>query len=115
MEKYKFTTNPYDQENVDDFYGVEIFDSSIESLREISWHGWTQNEIQMIINKSKLLKNDQEFEYQVEGSDLLISIDIKEVHFFDWHTDKVEADFIWTFNEFIDFMEKFKKFLKENS
>ena len=112
---FSYGTMPRDKIRYD--YGVDYdsLDDEIKALFQIAWHGWTQNEIQMIINKSKLLKNDQEFEYQVEGSDLLISIDIKEVHFFDWHTDKVEADFIWTFNEFIDFMEKFKKFLKENS
>jgi len=30
------------------------------------------------------------------------------------HSDKKEADIIWSFSEFIDFMEKFKKFIEEN-
>jgi hypothetical protein len=115
MEKYKFTTNPYGQKGVNDFYGVEILDNSIEALREISWHGWTPQKIQMIIDKSKALTGDKKYEYQVEGSDFIMSIYTDEVYFFDTHHDGQEADFIWSFSEFIDFMEKFKKFVEENS
>lgn len=113
--KYKFTTNPYGQKDINNFFGVEILDNSIEALREIAWKGWTPQEIQLIINKAKKLQNNEEFDYQVPGSDFLISIDRNEVYFFNHHSEKKEEDFKWSFSEFIDFMEKFKKFVAENS
>jgi hypothetical protein len=112
--KYKFTTSPYGQKD-SIMFGVEILDKSIESLREISWDGWTPQEIQMIIDKSKKLQGEEMFYYQVVGSDLSIHIYHDEVYFFDHHTKQKEEDFKWSFNEFIDFMEKFKEFIKENS
>lgn len=36
------------------------------------------------------------------------------VYFFDKGNDGEEADLIWTFNEFIEFMKNFKKFLSDN-
>ncbi|WDT67886.1 hypothetical protein [Cloacibacterium sp. TD35] len=95
-------------------YGVEARDRSLIALEKIEWWGWTPSEVQMIIDKSKALTGDEEYDYQVEGSDFLISIDKSEAHFFDMHSDKKEADIIWSFSEFIDFMEKFKKFIEEN-
>ena len=50
--KYKFTTSPYGQKN-SIMFGVEILDNNIESLREISWDGWTPQEVQTIIDESK--------------------------------------------------------------
>jgi hypothetical protein len=113
--KYKFTTNPYEQKGVNDFFGVEILDKSIEVLREIAWEGWTSQEVQMIIDNSKALQGDEKFEYQVVGSDLIIVVYPDYVYFFDYHTEQEEEDFKWSFTEFIDFMEKFKKFIEENS
>jgi len=112
--KYKFTTTPYKQKNIK-MYGVDILDNSIESLRQISWQGWTSEEIQKIIDKSKSLRGDQDYKYQVPGSDLLINIYPDEVYFFDYRTEQEEEDFSWTFEEFINFMEKFKEFVKDNS
>lgn len=112
--KYKFTTSPYGQKNIK-MFGVEILDNSIEALREISGTGWNPNEVQMIIDKSKALGSGKRFVYQVEGSDLIISIYSDEVYFHDAHSNQKEADFIWTFDEFIAFMEDFKKFIEENN
>ncbi len=118
--KYKFkkeVTNPPINSSMKPLieFGVEALDSNIEALEQIEWHGWTPAEIQMIIDKSKALHGDKNFQYQVPGSDFIMSIYTGEVYFFDTHHDGEEADFIWTFNEFIDFMEQFKKFVKENS
>lgn len=109
--KYKFTNNAYD---IPRMLGVEILDKSIETLREIAWRGWTANEVQMIIDKSKALQKGSKFEYQVEGSDFMMSIYPDEVYFYSAYSNQETADFIWTFNEFIDFMENFKKIIEEN-
>jgi hypothetical protein len=112
---FSYGTMPKDKITYD--YGVD-YDSLKEnekSLFQIAWWGWTPQKIQMIIDKSKALTGDKKYEYQVEGSDFIMSIYTDEVYFFDTHHDGQEADFIWSFSEFIDFMEKFKKFVEENS
>ena len=114
--KYKFTTNPYGQNNIKDFYGVE-YDSLNEAhkaLFQIAWSGWTPAEIQMIIDKSYALSGDQKFKYQVVGSDLMIYVFSNEVFFCDLHSDNEEADFKCSFEEFITFMQDFKKFIEDN-
>ena len=120
--KYKFKkeiTNPPHGCSIKPLieFGVErdSLDKNIEALININWHGWTPAEIQMIIDKSNALSGTEEYDYQVPGSDFVMSIDKTEVHFFDWHTEQEEADFIWTFAEFITFMTEFKKFVEENS
>lgn len=120
--KYKFKkidfsygTMPKDKITYD--YGVD-YDSlpdNEKSLFQIAWRGWTPKEIQMIIDESKKAKEENRYEYQVEGSDLLIIVYPNEVYFFDYHTKNEEEDFKWSFSEFIDFMENFKKFVAENS
>lgn len=113
---YKFRKISYSANHIDPLwqYGVEVNDKSLLALQQIEWWGWTPQEIQMIIDKSKALTDNQEFDYQVEGSGFLISIDKDEVYFYDMHNDQKEEDFKWSFSEFIDFMEKFKKFVEEN-
>ena len=113
MENYKFTNKAYGLEGM---YGIdyESLPEGEKSLIEISWQGWTSQEIQMIIDKIEILVNDEEYDFQVEGSDFLISADKNEVYFYDWHTEQEEADFIWSKEKFITFMEAFKKFIKEN-
>lgn len=120
MEKYKFKkeiTNPPKNSSVKPLieFGIEAIDKTIEALEQIEWHGWTPSEIQMIIDESKKATENNRYEYQVAGSDLIIVVYPDEVYFFDYHTEKEEEDFKWPFNEFIDFMEKFKKFVEENS
>ena len=112
---FSYGTMPKEKTTFD--YGVD-YDSLKEnekSLFEIAWSGWTPQEVQMIINESKKLKGGERYEYQVVGSDLIIVVFKEEVYFFDHHTDKETEDFKWPFDEFIDFMEQFKKFIKENS
>ncbi len=116
--KYKFSLNPYKQKDMHDkFYGLDLHVLAREewALNGMNWDGWTPEEIQMIINKSHGLIGDQIFEYQVEGSDLIIYVYIDEVHFFDAYSEQEEADLIWSFDQFIDFMEQFKTFVAENS
>lgn len=117
--KYKFIkeiTNPPISSKVKPLieFGVQVFDKQYEALEEILWHGWTPSEIQMIIDESKALTGNQEYKYQVEGSDLMIYIFTSEVFFSDLHNDNEEEDFKITFDEFITFMEDFKKFVAEN-
>ena len=113
--KYKFSTKVHGQEGI---YGVE-YDSLNEkekALFEINSYIWTPKEIQSLIDQSKALKDEEELEYQVEGGHLLMIIDTKEVYFYDLYNDRQkEQDFIWTFEEFIKFLEDFKKFVAENS
>ncbi len=98
-------------------FGVDYdsLEENEKSLFQIAWNGWTLEEIQMIIDKSRALQGNQEYEHQVAGSDLLIIIDKNEIHFFDAHSEQEEADLIWSFEKFIDFMEQFKKFVEENN
>ncbi|WGH74766.1 hypothetical protein P8625_11825 [Tenacibaculum tangerinum] len=114
--KYTYTTNPYKQKGVNNFYGVE-YDSIPEgekSLIEIGWGGWTVKEVQNLIDKTKSLEGEDYFDYIVEGSELRICIDNEYVLFFDWRTETIDEDFRWTTIKFLDFMESFKLFLEEN-
>lgn len=116
--KYRFSTNPYGQKDIlIKVFGVDLDSLTPETwaLNGIAWDDWTPQEIQMIIDKSKALQGNQEYEYQVVGSDLLIIIDKNEAHFFDAYSEQEEADIIWSFDKFIDFMEQFKKFVEDNS
>ena len=98
-------------------YGVEreSLDDSIKSLYHITWHGWTLDEIQMIIDTVNTLTGEGVYDYQVAGSDLLIHIDTDYAYFFDWRTENETEDFSWTRLEFIQFMKDFKIFIEENS
>lgn len=67
----------------------------------------------MIIDNTNSLSGDDIYEYQVQGSDLLIYIDVDYAYFFDWRTET--EDFSWTKQEFIHFMQQFKSFIEKNS
>jgi hypothetical protein len=112
--KYEFTTKAYGQEGM---YGVkyESLNDETKALFQIAWWGWTTLEIQVILDKAKSLSEGEEYDYQVSGSDLLISIDKESVYFFDANTkSQEEEDFKWDFAEFISFMEEFKIFIEAN-
>ncbi|MCS3867710.1 hypothetical protein J3D55_000626 [Chryseobacterium ginsenosidimutans] len=118
--KYKFKkidfsygTMPKDKITYDFGVDYESLDEMHKVLFEIAWHGWTSNEVQLIINNSSALTGDAKYRYQVEGSDLMIYIHKDRVYFFDKTNDGEEADLIWTFDEFIGFMKSFKKFLAD--
>ncbi|EHQ43026.1 hypothetical protein [Myroides odoratus] len=116
--EYKFTTNPYGQINMSGkMFGIDVATLSQEdwALEGIGWDEWTVEEIQMIIDKSKALQGDQMYGYQVAGSDLMIYIYTDEAQFFSTRSEKEEADISWIFDKFIDFMEQFKAFVRENS
>lgn len=115
MIDFSYGTLPKGKVSYD--YGVDYdsLDDSEKSLFQIAWSGWTPQEIQMIIDKSEALLVKQEYDYQVVGSDLLISIDKENVHFFDSHSEQQEADMIWPYDKFIEFMKEFKKIVEENS
>ncbi|CAL2080615.1 hypothetical protein [Tenacibaculum sp. 190524A05c] len=114
--EFKFTMNPYNQEGINNFFGVD-YDSlkdDEKSLLEIAWDGWTVSEVNKIINKTKVLEGEDFFDYIVEGSELRISIDNEYVLFFDWRTESTEDDFRWSTAKFLNFMKSFRDFLKEN-
>lgn len=113
MKKIEFTNKAF---NVKGMIGVkiELLDENIISLAQICSNNWTVAEAQMIIDKSKKLKDKEIYDYVVPGTELTISIDKDFVYFFDWRTPQKEEDFSWTFTEFIDFMENFKAFIAEN-
>jgi len=99
-------------------FGVE-YDSIPEDekhLFEIAWPDWTVEEIQMIIDKCNRLQGSEEYTYQVVGSDLMIVVDKPlGAYFFSARSEQEEADIIWSFDKFIDFMEQFKVFVEANS
>lgn len=109
--KYKFTTKCY---GWDGQFGVDYESLSKEekALDNISWHGWTSKEIQIIIKNSKKLKINEEYNYEVEGSNLFIIVKKDKVNM--WARGSRTPDITWTFEKFISFMEDFKSFLKQN-
>ncbi|MCP1995290.1 hypothetical protein [Flavobacterium sp. HSC-61S13] len=116
--KYKFSLNPYKQKDMHDkFYGLDLHVLAREewALNGMNWDGWTPEEIQKIIDKSKGLEENVMYKYQVAYSDLVIYIYSDEVYFHDAYSEQEEADLIWSFEQFIDFMEQFKVFVAENS
>jgi len=117
--EYKFTTNPYGQINMHGkMFGIDVATLSQEdwALEGIGWDQWTVEEIQMIIDKCNRLQGSEEYTYQVVGSDLMIVVDKPlGAYFFSARSEQEEADIIWSFDKFIDFMEQFKVFVKENS
>jgi len=117
--KYKFKKYRHELSDGEVFieYGVDrdSLSDDNKSLYHITWHGWTSQNIQSIIDKTNALMNEEVYEYQVEGSDLFILIDKSYASFFDWRTKKETEDFYLTKDEFISFMQDFKKFIEENS
>ena len=115
MKNYKFTTKPYGQEG---FWGVEYdsLEENEKALFQISSHTWSIEEADQLINDSLTLENEQEIQYQVDHGHLGIIISKSEgVAFFDLtNREKEEEDFTWTFEQFITFMQDFKKFIGEN-
>ncbi len=121
MEKIKFSKIDFSygalpEDEIIYAYGVDYdsLDKKHKSLFQIAWQGWTVEEVQMIIDKSKSLTGNDIYDYIVPGTELTISIDKECVYFFDWRTAQEEEDFNWTFNEFINFMEAFKDFISKN-
>ena len=117
--EYKFKIKNKGTEN-EPAYEIGVDLDSIEkdeefALSNLDWHEWTPQEIQMIIDKTEALAGDENYEYQVPGSDFIMSIYTDEVYFFAWQTRQEEADFIWSTEKFINFMKAFKKFVEENS
>lgn len=96
-------------------YGVDlnsIVDDKEFGLSGLDWWGWTPEEVQMIIDKSNALIDDNEYDYQVEGSDFYMIIKNSEVLM--WARGSEVPDVTWSFIKFIEFMETFKKFIEEN-
>ncbi len=97
-------------------YGVnyDCLEENEKSLFNIAWHGWTVKEIQTIIDNAKKIINKEVYDYTVPGSELAISVDKDYVYFFDWRTSEEEEEFSWEFVKFINFMEAFKIFVRDN-
>ncbi|WP_430613028.1 hypothetical protein [Flavobacterium sp. JP2137] len=115
--KYQFSLNPYRQKNISfKFFGVDVEALSPEEsvLINISWWGWTPEELQLIIDESKAVVGNQRYTYIVEASDFIIDVYIDEVLFFDAFSKQQEPEFTWPFDKFIDFIEQFKAFVAEN-
>ena len=120
--KYKFVK--YDISSKDMSFEDKSFDYGVDynslnekekALFEINSHEWTSQKVQELINKSEALQNDDYIQYEVEGGHLGIMIDKESVAFFNLRERKQEEeDFEWTYSEFIDFLQEFKKFLQEN-
>jgi len=97
-------------------YGVDLDSITNENefgIYGLGWYGWTSNEVQIIIHNSHKLKINEEYDYQVEGSDFYILV--KKEHVNMWARESRTPDISWTFEKFISFMEDFKSFLKQNN
>lgn len=115
---YKFKKISYSADGIDPLwqYGVKDLDKSIEALEQIESWAWTPEEIQSLIDQSKALQGNERVEYSVEGGYLLIIVTKENAFFYDLVNSTNEyEDFKWTFEEFIKFLEDFKKFVAENS
>jgi len=96
-------------------YGVDldtIINENEFALQGLDWDGWTSKEIETIINNSKKLKINEEYNYEVEGSYFFIIVKKDKVNM--WARGSRTPDITWTFEKFISFMEDFKSFLKQN-
>ena len=97
-------------------FGVDL-DSITEdkefALDSLDWWGWTPEIIQKIIDKSNKLTGNNDYTYQVEGSDFFIAVKKSEVLM--WARESRKPDITWSFNKFITFMQEFKKFVEKNS
>ncbi|WP_452598015.1 hypothetical protein [Pontimicrobium sp. MEBiC01747] len=108
---YNFKKKNFGSSTFND-YGVDL-DSIIKeseyALDGLDWWGWTSE----IITESNNLEGEEDYTYQVEGSDFFIAVKKTEVLM--WARESTKPDVTWSFNEFIEFMEAFKVFVEENS
>jgi len=113
MMKYKFSTKVFGQVGI---FGIE-YDSipdNEKALFEINSHIWTSEEVQNMIYEINSMENN-DFEYSVEGGHLLIVADKQEAHLFNMlNKSQKKADIIWSTKKLVDFLQEFKKFLKDN-
>ena len=96
-------------------YGVDLDTTLNENefaLQGLDWDGWTSKEIETIINNSKKLKINEEYNYEVEESYFFMIVKKDKVNM--WAKGSRTPDITWTFEKFISFMEDFKSFLKQN-
>ncbi|WP_148638445.1 hypothetical protein [Olleya sp. ITB9] len=110
--KYKFSTKPFGWSG--DF-GVdyESLPDIEKKLSEIGSNHWTPKNIQEIIDESNKLEDEEDYTYQVEGSDFFIAVKKAEVLM--WARGSETPDITWSFQKFISFMKEFKKFVELNS
>lgn len=112
--KYKFSTKIFGQEGI---YGIE-YDSlpnNEKALFEINSYIWTYEEVQNMLDEINLITVGNDFEYSVEGGNLLIVADKEETHLFNLlNKSQKKADIIWTTEKFIQFLMEFKVFLQKN-
>ncbi|WP_158961590.1 hypothetical protein [Myroides fluvii] len=97
------------------FYCVEGIDEW-ELLALLGFETWTPQLIQTLINGVLATKDsDKEYKYQTEGDQLYIYSNSYAVQFFNLRGGKKEAELKLTHDEFISFLEDFKKFVEANS
>ena len=95
-------------------YGVDLDSVTNENefaIEGFDWYGWTSEEVQKIIDNSKKINENEEYFYQVEGSDFLIRVTKEEVLM--WNRGSRTPDISWSFDKFISFLEDFKTFLNK--
>lgn len=111
--QYQFTNKVFGQKGI---YGIkfESVNDSEKALFEINSYIWTPEEVQNILDAIDNLEAEQQYDYQVEGGHLGISIFTDQTYFFDLTSEKETEDFIWSTQQFIDFLIAFKSFLEEN-
>lgn len=111
--KYKLISNAH---NIEGMFGVDYYslEEKYRPLFLIASDDWTAEEVQKIIDECNAIV-DTDFHYQVEDS-LGIIIDKNDAYFYNLNNrEKKEEDLKISFQEFIDFMKDFKKFIEDNS
>lgn len=95
-------------------FGVDLDSITVDTeyaLDAMDWWGWTPEILQEIIDESNELTGNDDYFYQVEGSDFMISVKKSEVLM--WTREGGKPVVTWSFSKFIKFMETFKKFVAE--
>jgi len=112
---YKFRKISYSAPNIEPLwqYGVEVSDKSISALEQIESWAWTSEEVQNMLSEIDSIINE-DFEYYVEGGNLLVVADKKETHLFSLlNKTQKKADIVWPTEKFIQFLKEFKAFLQK--
>lgn len=117
FKKYNLSGDNIPPENITHEYTVDHdqLPNELWMMGDIGSHLWTPEIIQELIDDSKGLTGEEEIEFTQDGSHLFMIIDKDEVYLYSAKSTKKEQDYIWAFDDFIDFMEQFKTFIEENS
>ncbi|WP_353159520.1 hypothetical protein [Myroides odoratus] len=112
--KYNFYVKKID--TTQSIYFMVNTEPEQSSLEYLFFSIYNKNQIQTIIDGVLSTKDSgKEYKYQTEGDDLYIYSNSYAVQFFNLRGGKNEAELKLVHDEFISFLEDFKKFVEANS